>query len=729
MLRGSASGISQVQSASVLRGTLNVNKYIVANGGTLGTGKSQAEQTVNATLFQAAVAAAIAGDYYLEFTPDTVEIYNSTGVVVLPGSGKGFQWHGDYNASIIKQFFANAPILTIGDVTGSNQRSAAVIDGVRLSYGADQTGNTNADALRIGDIWRSTFRHIYAGDKAAQGFRPYRSCKIDGAVGAGYFSNTMEDCQFLGGQLSLLQIASYGTGNKFSNIYLQGGSSGAVADVTSPVLLSAGGLAVNLGTFDQMNIEWCKSQFLVEMNVVRGPVFNSPHFEGNQLTSADPAYFYASAGSQFVVNGGDDLDQEILAANSASGTASHFKLGGGSSVTLNGHDIWHNRAGVQVDIPFVVIKNTQDAKASIVADNLKLFDSSTAKGAMTNFRLSDAMTEAGYFPLGSVLWIDRFEQNGTIPLVKGGTTDLADADFTVYGMLRDFTIRHNSLTNAAARTATLSRFMGPPGSAFATTPTPYGNKVTFNRRTSGTYALLVNNWDGTQLASMNSNAENITFVFNGVNYQLSTEPLQGPVCENISFVDDSFVRPEPLNSYQTTNTATLATDTLTAIYCVAPCSGFLTQVSFRTSTSNASNGAKFKVGIYSVLPGNKPGRLIGTYTGEITVTNAATSTAFDVTLDTPIPVFAKMPFFVAILGTATTTAARYVIQSSASSALSHYGSPNTTAGTGLFNDIPNAYGWSVAQSYASGLPTSFGTPTAVTVVTGVPSPGLKYSTN
>ena len=151
--------INGVSTPYLLRGTYDGAAWFVANGGVLGAGQSTSQQTKNGTVLNSLFTTASSQNKFIELEPNTYEINNSTGLVVPPGSD--FVLRGGRGGTIIKQFYnsgSGAPVLVIGDPTGSVLSTAQDVEGLWLQYGTAQTGLTSASALTVNNIAWSAHR-------------------------------------------------------------------------------------------------------------------------------------------------------------------------------------------------------------------------------------------------------------------------------------------------------------------------------------------------------------------------------------------------------------------------------------------------------------------------------------------------------------------------------------------------------------------------------------------
>ena len=284
---------------ALLRGTVNVNQW---PGITVGAGQTLSVRQANATNFQAASDNAATNNRFFEFAPGTIEIDNTTGITWSDVTKYNpFTYRGSKESKLI-QFHANAPCLTIGDVsaTGANQTQGMSIDGMLIDYGASQAGNTSATLLTLGRIWGSSFKNLQIGTSS---FNPYNGLRIataDTTNGQFFFSNTVEDCVIQGAQNRLFSFESSGTGNDFKNVYMNNANGAAAGVITLPFYYG-GPIGNSENVFDGCNLEWCSANQIMSFNQGNA-LFDCLHLEANTLTGANPYVMYLQGGSQVQMN-------------------------------------------------------------------------------------------------------------------------------------------------------------------------------------------------------------------------------------------------------------------------------------------------------------------------------------------------------------------------------------------------------------------------------------------
>lgn len=171
-------------------------------------------------------------------------------------------------------------------------------------------------------------------------------------------------------------------------------------------------------------------------------------------------------------------------------------------------------------------------------------------------------------------------------------------------------------------------------------------------------------------------------------------------------------------STTTTNTNTLATDTIYSYvgYIYQPTT--LSGLGFRTSSSNASVGAVVKLAIYDINADGTIGSLIN-QTPEIVVGDGALSTAYSASFSANSSVTAGPKLF-CILPSTTTTAVRASIFGAVGPFTTLVGGTTVTAAF----STPTV-GYTASRSYAAGFPTTFPATSDITAITNLPV--LSYS--
>lgn len=500
------------------RGEIKLDTY---PGVTTGVGVSGAERIANFTAIQAAIDEAYADKKRLIAPPATYEIEGAGGLVV-PAGYNGFEWKGSKQGTIIVQFASNTPVFTVG-MAGGAECAGVTIDGLSVMYGVDQTDNTSASAFKIGKVWKSYFRNITANSNGS--YKPYYACHIAG--NSFYFSNTMEDCSFRDAQVTSLYVQNFGTGNIFRNLYVTKGGAPTATTISGPVVrFDTGGGAQYENVIEQLNIEWAIGNTPLHFNNCRNMSLISTHVEGCRLNVANAA-FIKGTGSQINFTGLTFLNCGVKTADGAS-TKAYLLFGDyRSQFNVDGMVYWQDNVSYAgCDVP-LYLHNQESAASSPVpyrhsSINVRSFhisDSKSSSPTLANFKLSDAMTNAGqHLAKGTELRLSDVSNNGFMSSVKGGFIELADEDKTLYGFISDMLYSVPG-TLASTRTITLSNKVGPVGTKGENIPISAGQMISVTRAgtASGSNAV-VNNHDGTTLKTLSTTNQQENFYFNGTDW-------------------------------------------------------------------------------------------------------------------------------------------------------------------------------------------------------------------
>lgn len=482
------------------------------------TGTVSAEQRVaNFTAMQNAINQAYTEKKTLIVPPATYEIDGAAGLVI-PAGYNGFEWKGSKNGTVICQYAVNAPALTVG-VAGGAECAGVTIDGVGLIYGVDQTGQTSAALFKVGKTWKCYFRNISANSNGS--IKPYYACHLAG--NSFYFSNTMEDCSFRDAQVTSLYVQNFGTGNIFRNLYVTKGGAPTATAISGPVVrFDTGGGAQYGNVIEQLNIEWAIGNNLLQMQQVRNMTFISTHIEGCRISSANGTFIKVT-GSQVTFIGLCMLNCGIKTADGAA-TAAYVIFGDyRNDVKVIGMVIWQDNVSYNgCEVPLYLTNNYSPNTYHLnnfSFDNFVLTDTKTGNPTTSNFKLNTYNANSGYdFGAGTYLRLMKIECAPPLSTVKGGYIDIADADKTLYGFAESVQYAIPG-TLASSRTLTLSNRMGPGSTNGANIPLPAGRTVAVNRAgtASGSNAV-VNNHDGSLLATMSTTNQLEHFYFNGTDW-------------------------------------------------------------------------------------------------------------------------------------------------------------------------------------------------------------------
>jgi hypothetical protein len=513
-----ASNTSGLGAPVIIRGTVYARR---AAGVTVGAGQTQTVQQATLTGLQNAINYASSNGKFFEIEPNTYEIYGTTGLTIP--AVDGFRWVGS-KKSVIKQFASNCPILSIGDVSaGTTSAQDMIIDGARLYYSADQTGQTSSNALQLGMLRNCTVQNIsvfapYSATGPLQ--KAYRGIYVaSGSQNFGFFSNSVRDIMVGGADLSLMDVALVGTGSVFQNIYLTQGVTGHIGTLSGPPLRFVGNADQYETVLDQVNVEWCSSNYLIFAQNLRATTFLSCHFEGNQITGFDPHVFDISS-SQISFIGSNLLD--MVCQSGVTGTAAIFRCYGDCTINSTNFRIsWSGSGSLTTTVNVVALNEfgTTDMNPSIDMTGLSFKD--VIGNNLPNLQLSPSQPLASYSPPYA---LNRYQYGTVIDKVERAVIQLpGTANYTHYQSHVDATIMVPA-SLSAARTITLSPLRIPSGTG-STLKGPAGNTVKVHRMTgtASNNLLVVNGGAGAGTLTTNTTADtNYYYVFDGTNWAAFT---------------------------------------------------------------------------------------------------------------------------------------------------------------------------------------------------------------
>jgi hypothetical protein len=497
----------------------DIAAYFTANGGVVGDmSGTPAQRVTNATVLQNAINLADSNGQAMEFFPTArIEISNTAGIII-PASQRGLVWRGSSgpNSGIV-QFHANAPIVIIGDITGTATLGGqASVEGLYMSYGVSQTGNTGALALQMGAWASSRFANIKVDKFGPAGTFPAYVCYTE--VHAS-FSNTYADFDLQGGQQSIARLNQNGgtSGSVYTNIYCSAGNLNAPAALTDYAFgWSNNGIGNCI--FEQLNVEAVATNRLLNVPNCRGTVFNDVHLETITLTGVDPLV-WACASSGLTIDG-CTLDFILTTAGGASGYGRFIGTFGSDSVVMSNIALLNQSSDSgAVDLPFYMVDAiiTPDTPANVTLRGLRLNDD-TGQGLSTHVGLDLNMPLGDFGPVQTVADY-RFGYN--LSRSYGVVRTVSD-NYTHYGSDIDATLLAPA-SLSGTKTITLSNKNKSSGQGSTTKPMS-GNTVRI-RRQSGTFAnnlIVVNGGSGGgTLWTNNSAAAENQFTFDGTNWSLS----------------------------------------------------------------------------------------------------------------------------------------------------------------------------------------------------------------
>lgn len=509
-----AANASGLSAPAILRGTVYGHK---ASGVTVGSGQTQTVQTATAAGLQNALNYAAVHGKYFDLEPGVYEIYSATGLTI-PAQGFGkytMCLRGSRSGTVISQFYASstgAPVLTIGDPSSNGVYSVGLdIQGLTLRYGVSQAGLTSSSCLVIGAATVGVIADIAVCDLS--GFPGYNGIVIQSTGGGGAnFSMNYRNISCSTCQQDILKIAASGTGNVFSNIYLNNGGSGVYNALAGHYVNFATG--TNEMTFDQLNCEWGAVNQLLNIQDNPGTQFRCLHIEGIKMTGFAPALLWLS-NSNVGIHTLNIIDCLVQTANLTGTPSVASDYNEVSSCVRVDNFTWTMNATGQVTAPmslYNVSQSNPDADLPTMTVNAGwLKDQTGSSQFIGNFSFDYHMPVGASQFLAPLRW-SGYEYGASGSTVKKAAIKIS-ANYTHYGQHEDaYLIVPVSITSF---TITLAATMGATG----TLPPKTGSRVRV-RRLSGTAAgtLTVKDDAGTTLATNTTAATNLDFYFNGTHY-------------------------------------------------------------------------------------------------------------------------------------------------------------------------------------------------------------------
>ena len=504
---------SGLGTAAILRGT--VSTYSLA-GLTPGAGQTTAVRQANATALQNAINYCAANGKFFEVIPNTYEINTSTGLVVPAGAG--FVLRGSPNA-IIKQFYnsgSGAPVLSIGDATGSVQSTSFDIEGLWLQYGTSQSGLTSAKTLLVNALSHSRLDFIGLG---GVGLNPgYNNLTFGGGP---CFSNVYSNFDCNQAIQNQIYVGVNGTGNVFTNIYLNNGGSGIYNPLGGNYLAFEGGIT-NEMTFTQLNCEWGACNRLMDLQNMVGLHFIDLHVEGIKFTGSSPVCFN-TAHSNVTWDTCDFVDVVANAANMSGSLCVMLDYNGDASTLQMNNFTWINNFTGQINTNVLMFSpsgGTLGQDTSVVTINKGGFHDQTG---FTNAAFIQNVQFDVHMPVTSTqffapLRFDSYNWGAWGSVLNKPVIYPIHSTYTHYGQHQNATLLVDAfITNF---TITLSNLMGASGTQNVPTGT-----VTHVRRESGSASgtLTVKDDAGTTLTTNTTAATDYFYQFNGTHYVAFTQ--------------------------------------------------------------------------------------------------------------------------------------------------------------------------------------------------------------
>ena len=466
-------------------------RYVIRNGidGIVSGTVDDTQAAANLVAMQAIVGLAATNSAGIEMDQEEIQIHG--GPLIIPPANNGMIWDSSEYARLTQRS-NNVAILQIGDTSNVSQNLDFA--GINLHYLTDQSANTGANACVIYNQWKSRIGKIQVANTLTTA-RPYRGIYLPQSQTV--FSCNFYDWHSFQAAYSLLHIANFGTGNVYENVYLSGvGNSGNAQAVTAPFLWDMNGSQMHDSVFNQLNLEWCITNQLMRFANVRGPVINSLHIEGNQLSGAI-ASFICNSISNVQINGLVMLDNRIQDANVTDAFPAVFRCFNNGRTNVDTW-FWIQNTDAHIDMPFYV-QYQQDVDGYITSPGITTIRSAAFVGSsLYNNMIMNR-------DVGGGDWGTTYCEAATEMRLHGGMTRLIEpmrvvtATRTIYGADTASGRVRIPGTLAANTTLTLSNMMGPATSTQGDIPVSAGETVSFSRGASGVNAFIVNNHDATEV--------------------------------------------------------------------------------------------------------------------------------------------------------------------------------------------------------------------------------------
>ncbi len=346
---------------------------------------SAAQRILNGEILQEAVNyGASTGKNIIPFRT-RCEFFLDGGLIIPSGS---VNWIGKKGSTLLVNYADDCPVLVLGDNTsGSGNRS---FKGVRCWYGADQTGNTGAVAIRVGTGWSEYLEDV---ETIFSPHKPWIGALFDGIPSTPgqefFFQISLRGWRLGQCQHTSLQINNPGTPNIYSNFYLTGGGHPNVAELSGPLLdKDVFGGRVDGDTMELLNLEWAKTNILARFDGVNKTVLENVHCEGDYMSGGSPCLFYFENGGATIT--GLNLTEIGILDADVSGTPSIFTDAINGDLSIDSLTVvYANDLGDIVDTPFVMFRKNNFVKAAAPSRNTirnyEVVDFAPEKGWTNNF--------------------------------------------------------------------------------------------------------------------------------------------------------------------------------------------------------------------------------------------------------------------------------------------------------------------------------------------------------
>jgi hypothetical protein len=480
-------------------------------GVTLGSGQTTAVRTATFNALQAAINYAASSGKKFRIIAGTYEIYGAAGLVIPLTSG--FEWLGSINTHIIG-FYANAPVLTIGDTTGSNPPGQQKISGFTLDYGVSQTGNTSANLLVVGGFYLGVIENFscctYYGTNP-----PWIPVTITGSTSAFFFQNVMRDGATGGAQQTMFNLGIGGTGNVFSNLYFHNGSSNTTRNACAgPCVTLSPNNQQSDNIWNRINAEHCNGSTILLLSGLVTNTFTGLHFEDVQLAGSYPVLIQATGANCKFIN---TLVLDMLLSTAATNLLGFLNCAGyGEVLSFDGLKFkWssYSTAGIASTFPMLRAPNNygNDSNPGTRISDLAIEDD---VGTIAQYLVLSPNLNA---PLANNSTIGELVNDNLLPGTRTYQPTIS-ASYTHYGQHRD-AVLFVPASLPAATTITLSNKFKAANTG-STRPTPTGTIVRI-RRQSGTYANTLTVTDAASATTLTTNSAagaDYLYQFNGTNW-------------------------------------------------------------------------------------------------------------------------------------------------------------------------------------------------------------------
>lgn len=505
------SNTSGLGAPAIIRSRVSLKN---ASGVTPGSGMSTPIRQANAAALQAAINYAIANGYIIDAAGPSIsgnqpfEINSASGLILSGTSG--FVWDGSRQSTIINQFYnsgSGAPILSIGDSSGSVFSVNARFEGASLNYGVSQAGLTNALGLVLGSMAWSKIGQITVNSTLGS-FIPYNAMSIITGGGGTFFSNELDNVLCWGAQNHLwdIQAQNGSTGNSIDNIDIVAGGANTYTAITGNYINF--GFSTQDWHFKRVNCEWGQlpsGGALIKGNSQVGQVWDALHVEGVKFIGFFPRVFNADA-SNILINQ-LDLINPVMLSGDISGSVILLRENALGNFRVNGF-YWQNNVSSQVTAPFQMFNggDGQDTNSVVVASG-RMNDTSNSN-AFSTVAFDQHMPTASGFIMPSA-WESYSYGSGGSTVQKA--VIVVSAACIIYGQCGNATI---TLAATGTYNVDLALTMGATGTQLPLT----GNTVKVFRAayTSGTVTFR----SGVGGSTITTNAATLTgaplsFIFNG----------------------------------------------------------------------------------------------------------------------------------------------------------------------------------------------------------------------